>query len=115
MATSTKSKYNVRKALYDYYVYAPLGAGQLLIEKARELPGKAKNVSAWRKNVSKAYQDLAERGEKLFSSIRGSAYTRRAIDQTRTAQSQVKAANTGVRKAVRTTGAATRAAAKKVS
>jgi len=114
MATSTKSKSNVRKALYDYYVYAPLGAGQLLIEKAKELPGKARNVSAWRQDVSTAYRGLAERGEKLVSSIGRSAYTRRAIDQTKTAQSQVKAARTSVRKAARTTQAATRAAARKV-
>jgi hypothetical protein len=114
MATTTKSKSNVRKALYDYYVYAPLGAGQLLVEKAKELPGKAKNVSAWRQNVSKTYRDLADRGEKLVSSIRGSAYTHRAMDQATVAQTQVKAASTSVRKAVRTTGTATRAAAKKV-
>jgi hypothetical protein len=114
MATSTKSQRKLRKALFDYYVYAPLGAGQLLIEKARELPGKAKSVSAWRQDLSRAYRDLAERGEKLVSGIRRSAYTQRAMDQTKTAQSQVKAARTSVGKAVRTTERATRAAARKV-
>ena len=44
MATTTK-KYDSRKALLDYYVYAPLGAGQLVIEKARELSGKAADVA----------------------------------------------------------------------
>ena len=40
MATTTK-RYDARKAFTDYYVYAPLGAGQLVIEKSRELTSKA--------------------------------------------------------------------------
>ncbi len=115
MATTTAKKDDARKALTDYYVYAPLGAGQLLIEKTQELSGKAWEV--WRNGlraVAESYRDMAERGEKLATSIRRSAYTRRAVEQTRTASRQVKAAATSVRKAVDSTAEATRAAAKKV-
>jgi hypothetical protein len=114
MATTSR-KYDTRKALTDYYVYAPLGAGQLLIEKTRKLSGKAWQL--WQSGVdavSATYREMAERGEKLAAGIRRSAYTQRAVDQTSTASRQVKAAATSVRKAVGTTAQATRAAAKKV-
>jgi hypothetical protein len=113
MATTTK-RY-ARKAFADYYVYAPLGAGQLLLEKSRELSGKAVQFAqSHREDWVKSYQELAERGEKLVASIRRSAATRRAIDQTKVARSQVKAATTSVRKAANTATEATRQAAKKV-
>ena len=116
MAT-TKSGYDVKKALTDYYVYVPLGATQVFIEKAKELPGKARSMSfgTWRDNVAERYQDLAQRGHKLADSVRRSAYTQRAVEQTKVARSQVKAAATSVRKAAGTTTEATKAAAKKVS
>jgi len=122
MAT-TKVKYDTRKALLDYSVYAPLGAGQLLIEKAKELSGKASELSGkavslaqdQRKAVLDAYGDLAGRGEKLVSSVRRSAYTKRAVAQSKTARTQVKAAATSIRKAAGSTATATKAAAKKVS
>jgi translation initiation factor 2 alpha subunit (eIF-2alpha) len=114
MATTTK-RYDARKALGDYYVYAPLGAGQLLLEKSREFSGKAfEFAQSQREDWVKSYQDLAKRGEKLVVSIRRSAPTRRAIDQTKVARSQVKAATTTVRKAATTAAEATRQAAKKV-
>src|SRR5438105_9075561 len=111
MATTTK-RYDARKAFTDYYVYAPLGAGQLVIEKSRELTSKAAEFAqAQQQTLVKSYQDLAKRGEKLASSIRRSAYTQRAVDQTKAARSQVKAATTSVRKAVNTTATATPQAA----
>ena len=114
MATTTK-KYDARKALADYYVYAPLGAGQLLLEKSKEISGKAVEFAqGQREGWYKTYQDLAKRGEKLVASVRRSPYTRRAIDQTKAARSQVKAASTSVRKAANTAAEATRQAAKKV-
>ena len=114
MATTTK-KYDARKALADYYVYAPLGAGQLLLEKSRELSGKAVEFAqSQREDWGKNYQGLAQRGEKVVASIRRSAATRRAIDQTKVARSQVKAATTSVRKAANSAAEATRQAAKKV-
>lgn len=114
MATTTR-KYDTRKAMADYYVYAPLGAGQLLLEKGREVSGKALQLAqGQRQDWIRTYQDLAKRGEKIVASIRRSPYTRRAIDQTKVARSQVKAASTSVRKAAGTAAEATRQAAKKV-
>ena len=113
---ATKTGYDTRKALRDYYVYAPLGAAQLLVEKGKELSGRAVEMSqtGWR-NVTDTYRGLAERGEKLVQSIRGSASTQRAIEQTKVARTQVKAAATSVRKAVDRTADATKTAAKRVS
>jgi hypothetical protein len=76
MPTSTKSRYDksgscTKKALTDYYVYAPLGAGDLVIEKSRELSRKAwTRALRERKQLLKAYRNLARRGEKLVTSIR---------------------------------------------
>jgi len=112
----TKAKYGTKKALLDYYVYAPLGAGQLMVQKTKELAGKAAGAAITRRRaVAKAYAGLAGRGEKLVSSVRRSAYTRRAADQIKTARTQVKGAATGVRKAAGSTATATKAAAKKAS
>jgi hypothetical protein len=113
---TAKTKYGTKKALIDYYVYAPLGAGQLAVEKTRELAGKAADVAKSRRKVFfKTYATLAERGEKLVKSVRKSAYTKRAADQITTARSQVKGAATSIRKAAGSTATAGRAAARKVS
>jgi len=112
---TTKTKYGTKKALLDYYVYAPLGAGQLLVEKTRELAGKAAGTAkGQRKSFVKSYSKLAQRGENLVASVRSSAYTRRAVDQVKTARTQVKGASTSVRKAAGSTVQASKAAAKKV-
>jgi hypothetical protein len=121
MPTSTKSRYDksrsgARKALTDYYVYAPLGAGELVIQKSRELSKKAwTRALKERKQLLKSYRDLARRGEKLVTSVRKSAYTRRAVGQAKTARSQVKSAVTSIRKTGDATATATKAAVKKVS
>jgi hypothetical protein len=122
MPTSTKSRsstksggYSTKKALTDYYVYAPLGAGDLVIEKSRELSRKAwTRALRQRKQLLKAYRDMARRGEKLVASVRRSAYTGRAVDQAKTARSQVKSAVTSIRKTADTTASAAKQAAKKV-
>jgi hypothetical protein len=113
---STATKYDTRKALFDYYVYAPIGAGQLVAEKTKELSAKAMAMAKEpRITLVKAYRDLTERGEKLVKGMRSSSYTKRAIAQTKTAGTQVKAASTSIRKAARSSSVATKAAAKKVS
>jgi hypothetical protein len=113
---TTKTRYGPKKALLDYSVYAPIGAGQLLVEKTRELAGKAADTAkGQRKSFVKSYSKLAQRGEKLVSSVRRSANTRRAVDQIKTARTQVKGAATSVRKAAGSTAQASKAAAKKVS
>jgi hypothetical protein len=113
---TAKTKYGSKKALLDYYVYAPLGAGQLVVEKSKELADMAaKSAKVQRRSVAKLYTELAQRGEKLVSSVRRSVYTKRASNQIKTARVQVKGAATSVRKAAGSTATATKAAAKKVS
>jgi hypothetical protein len=104
-----------RKAWRDSSVYVPLGAGQLVVEKARGLIGRAWAVArSPRTTAVGAYRGLAVRGEKVARSIGRSAYTRTAFEQARSARSQVKAASTSVRKAAGSTATAAKAAAKKV-
>lgn len=111
----TKGKTDPKRALRDYSVYVPLGAGQLIVEKAQGLIGKAWAVAqSPRTTAVQAYQGLAARGEKLAHSIRRSAYTRTAFEQAKTARSQVKAATTSVRNAAGSSAMAAKAAAKKV-
>jgi hypothetical protein len=120
MPTSTKSRHDGRgsatkKALADTYIYAPLGAGDLVIEKSRELSRKAwTRALRERKQLLDGYRDLARRGEKLVASVRKAAYTRRAVGQAKTARSQVRSAVTGIRKTGDATATATKAAVKKV-
>jgi len=85
------------------------------VEKSKDLSKNAwKQAQKRRRAASKAYYDLAKRGEKLASSVRRSVYTRRAMDQAKATRSQLKATVTGMRKTARATGQATKAAAKKV-
>ena len=106
--------------------YAYVGAGDLAYTTMREFSGKVvefvrrphdmqevgERLTA---DMTKVVDDLASRGEKLVGSIRSSAYTKRAVDQTKVARTQVKAARTSVRKAVETATEAAREAVKKVS
>ena len=115
MATTKTRKSDAKKQLSDYYLYVPLGAGQLIVEKTKTVSAKAfKLAKGGRKSAVRTYEDLAKRGEKLVTSVRRSTYTRRAIDQAKSAQSQVKAAATGVRKTAGATSKAAKSAAKKV-
>src|SRR5262249_35305254 len=81
--------------------FAYLGAGELAVTAVREASGRVidlvrnpRGVQDLRGRVSgdvtKFVGDLASRGERLVGSIRSSAYTRRAVDQTKVARSQVK-------------------------
>jgi len=114
--------YDARKAFMDYYVYVPLGATKVAFEKSKEISEKAwKTAQTRRASAAKAYQDLAERGEKLVTSIRRSVYTKRAAEQTKVARQQVQAvgkqfqkAATSVRKAAGSSAEAGKAAVRKV-
>ena len=107
--------YDTSKAFLDYSVYAPLGAADKAVEQAKGFSQKAwQSAQEQRKAVLALYGDLAKRGEKLAKSIGRSAYTRRAVDQTKSARGQVKAAADNVRKAAGGAAEATRAAARKV-
>ena len=114
MPTNTKSRSSTKMALTDY-VYAPLGAGEVLVEKSRELSMKAwTEALKQRKQFLKSYRELAKRGERLVTSVRKSTHARRAVGQAKTARTQVKSAVTGVRKTADASATATKAAAKKV-
>lgn len=115
MPATKTTKSQAKKSVYDYYVYVPLGAGQLLVEKTKELSGAAVTFAKGRtKDITKGYESLAKRGEKIASSIRRSAYTKRAMEQSDKARSQVKSTARTIRRAADATADATRAAARKV-
>lgn len=91
-------------------LYAVIGAGDLTVEKVRGL-----RELTDRKQTEKVYKDFVKRGRTISTRIKNSAPTKNAVAQTKTARSQVKAAATSVRKAVKadvraTTSAATKAA-----
>ena len=87
-------------------LYAVIGAGDLAVEKARDV----------RKIVDPSvYSDLVDRGRDLTGRIAKAAPTKKAVDRTRTARSQAKAAATSVRKAVKANATAARSAAEKVA
>ncbi len=98
MTTTKSAKHDAKKAITNYVVYLPLGAGQLVVEKGKELSGKAITAAQQRRTeMAKVYLDLAKRGEKLVKGIRPSAQTQRAFDQTKIARGEVKAAAKKVR------------------
>ena len=87
-------------------LYAAVGAGDLAVEKVKDV----------RRIVDPSvYSDLVGRGRDLTGRIAKAAPTKRAVDRTRTARSQAKAAATSVRKAVRANATAARSAAGKVA
>ncbi|HYN37494.1 MAG TPA: hypothetical protein VEV82_11045 [Actinomycetota bacterium] len=93
----------------ENFVYAVVGAGDFAIEKV-------KNASKLdRKKSEKLYKDFVKRGQKLSTSIKNSRPTKRAVEQTKVARSQVKSAATSVRKAVGTNAKATKSAAGKAA
>jgi len=89
------------------FLYAVVGAGDFAVEKARALTE--------RKNTTKTYEDLVGRGRTLSAKIKRSAPTKRAIEQTRNARSQARAAATSATKAVRANARAARSAATKTA
>jgi hypothetical protein len=89
-------------------LYATVGAGDFLVEKAR-------SVQIDRAHSEEVYQDFVKRGRQLSQRIGNAAPTKQALDQTKTARSQVKAAATSVGKAVRANTKATTSAARKAA
>jgi superfamily II RNA helicase len=76
-------------------LYALVGAGDFTVQKVKDLS----QIDA--KSSQEIYEDFVKRGKSLSTKVRNSAPTKRAIEQTRTAQTQVKAAATSVGKAVK--------------
>jgi hypothetical protein len=71
-------------------------------------------LEAVRKDAEKEFDAYAERGRSVYESVRRSAPTRRAVEQSKAARSQVKAATTSVRKALGQSVEAVEAAADKI-
>jgi hypothetical protein len=82
--------------------YVVLGTGELAVEKAAEMYGKAFSIGqkARRTDVGQVYDGLADRGEALVRRLRRSKTAKRAVAGTKQATRQVKGAVTSVRKAV---------------
>ncbi len=123
---NTKRKYPSGKTLAEYYIYVPLGAAQLVAEKAKEFSGSTVGtvqrgtqnvvqfVRGGRESVLSTYQDLAKRGKSLATSIGRMSATQRAGTQFKTARSSFRRGARATAEATRATATATRAAAKKV-
>jgi hypothetical protein len=112
---ATKTKREITNPYVKYLVYAPIGAGKVLIERAKEIPGAVERMTADpRGRVSRTSERFAERGLELVTSIRSSSSTRSAVERAKSARSRVKAASTSVGKAVDAAKAATTSAMKKV-
>jgi hypothetical protein len=81
--------------------YAVLGTGELAVQKAVELYGKASTFGrkARRTDVGQVYDGLAGRGEAVVRRLRRSKTTKRAVEGTRQASRQLKGAVTSIRKA----------------
>ena len=91
-------------------LYAVVGVGDFAIEKARSV---AKITD--REATQKVVDDFIKRGRTLSRRVTTAAPTKRAIEQTKTARTQIKAATTSVTKAIRLDAIAARSAATKVS
>lgn len=70
-------------------------------------------VTELRGQVENSIGSYADRGREVLGKVQNSAATKRALEQSRVARSQVKAAATSVRKAVGATAAAAESAADK--
>jgi hypothetical protein len=103
-----------------YAMNVALGTGDFLVEKAKGFAGNARKFdpksfwAGYTKQVTRTYDDLAGRGDKLRKNIARSGPAKRAKAQTKAARTQVKAAATSVRKAFGENAGAARTAAKKV-
>jgi hypothetical protein len=91
-------------------LYAVVGAGDFAVEKARGI-----RKIADRKTTDKVYRDFVKRGRTVSTRVRNAGPTKQAIEQTKTARSQVKAAATGVRKAIRADARAAKEAPSKAT
>lgn len=87
---------------YVRYLYALVGGGEFLVERSRELAGKASSLAdARRKDAVKLYDDLAVRGQRLVGKLGKSQPAKRVSGNAKQAQRQIKGAVTSVRKALR--------------
>jgi hypothetical protein len=76
-------------------LFAVVGAGDFTVQKVRDLS----RIDV--KSSQRVYKDFVERGKSLSTKARNSAPTKQAIEQTKSARSQVRAATTSVGKAIK--------------
>jgi hypothetical protein len=99
-------------------VYASIGAGQVVVQKAVELSGKALEAARSErgdtlKTVSKKVEALAGRGQELVEGLRSSPKTKTIVGQTKNAGLRVKTVTIGAKKVVDSAAEAGKAAVKK--
>lgn len=130
--TATAAERTLQSVVTDG-AYATVGLGDAAVEVCRTLPERVKDAPVQIRSLSTsapqrirgAYRsalDLtgtalaayATRGRKVLDAIEGQAATKRALDQTKVARSQIKGATTSVRKAVAQGTNALEAAASKL-
>jgi hypothetical protein len=75
-------------------LYAVVGVGDFTMQKVRDL-------TKIDRSSEKVYNDFVKRGKSLSTKVKNAAPTKRAFEQTKTAQTQVKAATTSVGRAIR--------------
>ncbi|MFG1920539.1 hypothetical protein [Cryptosporangium sp. NPDC048952] len=103
-------------------LYSAVGVADYAVSQIRALPryqgvvveALQKLPQQLRTQLTSTYSEFADRGEKVVSSIRKDPATQEAVEQAKTAKSQVKAARTSVRKAAADTGSATEKAGDKI-
>ena len=92
IATKAGSLRDLPKAAVSFPKAATKRAGELISNVQSFATGRSKQVQT-------TYTDLAKRGEKLVKRVSKSAPAKKAVEQTRSARSRVKAAATSIRKA----------------
>ncbi len=80
--------------------FAILGTGDLAVEKAKDLVGKARSVKVGGPEIAGVYEGLADRGQAMVKKLQRSKPAKRAVDGTRQASRQLKGAATSIRKAL---------------
>jgi hypothetical protein len=81
--------------------YAILGTGDLAMQKAKGLFGKAVSLATNdRPDVTRVYGDLADRGAGVVKRVQRSKPAKRAVEGTKQASRQLKGAATSIRKAL---------------
>ena len=78
---------------------AALGSGEIASERARKLWKDVVALATSRKEIAKAFDDLARRGERLVKQVRRTKQAERAVSGAKQATRQIKGAYTSIRKA----------------
>lgn len=78
---------------------AALGSGEIASEQSRKLFKDIVALATSRKELAKAFDGLANRGERLVKQVRRSKQAERAVSGAKQATRQIKGAYTSIRKA----------------